>query len=173
MLPPAASPRADLFCRFGSALRSDAASGLPGCPARTGGDVSRGLVLPSAALRPHFPAFCPMAVGKPLCPSTAWGLSLGFFTRLSRGRVGSSCEPPKSVPASCGRTDPLCLRVTGAPVPADKEPLDCAATPGAGVPAHPPRLGFCNRFSSLVSPRVVIPGWTFISAVKMVLCWQL
>lgn len=33
-----------------------------------------------------------------------------------------------------GRTDPLCLGVMGAPVPADKEPLDCAGGLGLMSP---------------------------------------
>lgn len=70
-------------------------------------------------------------------PGTAWGLSSGFFTRLPWGLAGSSCEPPKSISPLCRENRPPLSAGDGAPVPADKEPLDCADSPGAEVPAHP------------------------------------
>lgn len=39
-------------------------------------------------------------------PGTAWGLSLGSFTRLSGGHAGSSCEPPKPIAPSRGENRP-------------------------------------------------------------------
>lgn len=75
-----------------------------------------------AASTPAQPGACPW-VSSPVC----------------RGVMPAAAVSHQNPSQSrAGRTDPLCLGAMGAPVPADKEPLDCADSPGAELPAHPP-----------------------------------
>lgn len=65
----------------------------------------------------------------------------------------------------------------GAPVPAHKEPLERAGTPwlkALRILQRPFDSGFVTGFFFFPCRvlRVAVPGWTFISAVETVRCWQ-